>query len=74
MNRKKWSSPEIPLAVVALKLCEEAAEVGTVISDGMTSPGRIDVEHLLEELDHVDFISGVLRARVTPGSTPFPIT
>lgn len=64
MNKKKWTNPEIPLSVLALKLCEEAAEVGTAITDGMTGSGQIDLGNLLEELDHVDFICSALRSRV----------
>ena len=78
MNRKRWQDPTIPLEVLALKLTEEAAEVGTEISDmhfidrpnaWITQEqyknrvgGRLT--KALEELEHVEFIAGVLRARI----------
>lgn len=65
MNRMKWINPEIPLSVLALKLCEEAAEVGTEVTDGATNPGQIDFKAMQTELDHVDFISDVIRWRIT---------
>lgn len=33
MNRDKWKNPNIPLSLLALKLCEEAGEVSREITD-----------------------------------------
>lgn len=69
MNKKKWSDPSVPIALLALKLCEEAAEVGTEISDmamkleNMNPPFTREPE-LLSELEHVEFLVGVIRGRV----------
>lgn len=67
MNKRKWQDPMVPLSMLALKLCEEAAEVGTEITDGYFHDpifGQADRRKLLEELEHVEFIAAVIRARV----------
>lgn len=75
MNKAKWRNPDVPLPVLALKLCEEAAEVGTEISDSLIAPtgllrtanaarGTLQTKKLLEELDHVEFIVACIRARL----------
>jgi hypothetical protein len=64
MNKRKWSDPGIPIEVLGLKLCEEAAEVGTEISDAALKVSKtVNVKKILDELDHVEFIAKQLRKR-----------
>jgi hypothetical protein len=69
MNKRKWRDPMIPMSVLALKLCEEAAEVGTEITDAhMRSPVASmtadQADRIMEELSHVIFIAETMRSRV----------
>jgi hypothetical protein len=70
MNAKRWEDPSVPLVVLALKLTEEAAEVGTEISDmlmkaEMMSPPFTREAEILAELEHVEFFCRLIRARMT---------
>jgi hypothetical protein len=71
MNRGKWSSPRKSLPELALKLCEEAAEVGTEITDALDDGSKLDIKATLNELDHVRFLCDVIERRVrrSPNST-----
>jgi len=77
MNFRKWENDNIPLSVLALKLCEEAAEVGGEISDALiradgyqTDPGgatlsiRNRKEAILVEIDHVRHLCDQIERRV----------
>lgn len=74
MNRDKWTAKGVPLQTLALKLSEEAAEVGTVLSDTMiVEDGEYEGERkltnrerraILEELEHVIFIATTMQHRV----------
>lgn len=77
MNKAKWSNPAVPLEILALKLSEEAAEVGNEISDALISPlGQVRVgkdlniridqarQEILTEISHVEFLCSVLRGRL----------
>lgn len=64
MNKKRWRHPSVPLTVLALKLSEEAAEVGTEITDAIMNTDEVNIKRINEELDHVEFIASVLRERV----------
>ena len=74
MKFQKWTT-ETPSLAVALKLCEEAGEVGKVINDNFTD-GRIipeawsdkDRKMLAEELTHVEFLCSVLRQKFSLGA------
>lgn len=74
MNRKKWQAKGIPRQTLALKLVEEAAEVGNVLTDTMiVEDGEYAGERkltsaekaaILEELSHVEFIARCLRNKI----------
>lgn len=69
MNKAKWLNPDVPIELLVLKLSEEAAEVGTEISDmwmnGETmSPPFTRAAELEIELDHVEFFCAVIRGRI----------
>lgn len=63
MNKKRWSHAGVPMAVLALKLSEEAAEVGTEITDALMDGIEWDAEKVVEECDHVIFIAQRIRSR-----------
>ena len=73
MNKRKWKSAPIPL--IALKLCEEAAEVGTEISDYFMAREFHEPEEnmkmfkrdLRTEIEHVEFLCDLLRERWSLG-------
>lgn len=67
MNKQRWRDPSIPLSILALKLCEEAAEVGTEITDSHMGE-HWNRDAILEELEHVVFMATVLRDRVVKNS------
>lgn len=74
MIKRKWLNPEIPLEVLALKLCEEAAEVGTEITDAIMSGELLSYPfiheaEILVELEHVEFLVSVIRNRVLDKNT-----
>lgn len=74
MNYGKWMSKNIPMQTCALKLSEEVAEVGTVLTDAMMVDDsgyegerkltKKEKEHLDEELDHVIFIAKMMKQRL----------
>jgi hypothetical protein len=70
MNRNRWQQPDIPLPTLALKLGEEAGEVGNVLTDAdpfMLGEHNISsgaFRHMVEELDQVVFIASVMQSRV----------
>lgn len=66
MNRARWNS-HLPIAILALKLSEEASEVGTLVSDAWKNDAFIDVDRMNEELDHVEFIASLIRTKVAHG-------
>jgi hypothetical protein len=83
MNYEKWQSKDIPLSILALKLAEEAAEVGTEISDAAIAPSGIrntvDVQRLglmnrkdaiLAELEHVRHLCDVIEDRLKTRNRP----
>lgn len=68
MNKGRWNDPSVPMSALALKLCEEAAEVGTVLTDAeedneedLTAP---QLASIIDEIRHVEFIAGIMYARV----------
>lgn len=63
MTFKTWRSKNRTLEQLALKLCEEAGEVAKEINDASVR-GRKPRKNALVELDHVDEISRILRARL----------
>lgn len=65
MNKYKWSKPNIPLSILALKLAEEAAEVGTELTDEFIGLRPFSRKRILTELDHVEFLVGIMRSRLT---------
>ena len=76
MNKAKWINPEIPISILALKLVEEIGEVSNEITDAHMNPcddgaylgipqtGGPIHPRILEELDDVEFLTDVLRARL----------
>lgn len=68
MNFEKWSQKDIPPAILALKLAEEVAEVGTEITDTYMENPLADTKDLsdkvLVELEHVLFIANQLVQRI----------
>jgi NTP pyrophosphatase (non-canonical NTP hydrolase) len=62
MNLNKWERPEVPLEILALKLCEEAGEVAKELADGWKR-GGVDRGKLIEELNHVVALAKVLQER-----------
>lgn len=67
MNKERWSDKSVPLVTLALKLSEEAAEVGGEITDANMKGVVVDREAILEELDHTIFIAQTMRARIADG-------
>lgn len=67
MNLRKWSDPEVPLEIVALKLAEETGEVANIITDNLMAhqgPMRErEVGHLIDECEHVIFLASVIKNR-----------
>lgn len=71
MNRERWAKVKSP-AILALKLSEEAAEVGTEITDAFHERGNEYLHQfttetlgkMLTELEHVEFIAGLLKGRI----------
>lgn len=64
MNKAKWTDESIPLPILALKLTEEAAEVGTEITDAAMEARYPDWDKVITECDHVIFIAMEIRNRV----------
>lgn len=79
MKSQRWRNPEITMETLALKLCEEAAEVGTAFSDlaidlleDEGEEERLDENEILlyhyhqatRELQHVEFIARTLHDRL----------
>lgn len=65
MNLKRWKNPEVPISMLALKLCEEAGEVANEITDGwQTGTGKVSRKRAVEEVDHVIAIAEILKARL----------
>lgn len=70
MKFKNWTT-DTPTLSLALKLCEEAAEVGKAVNYNF-SAGNITFDQwtpiqrrmLLEELDHVDYLSKTIRMKL----------
>lgn len=65
MNLTAWAKQGVPIEILALKLCEEAGEVSTEVTDGWKR-GEIDRLKMLDELDQVIAIAGILKERLTP--------
>lgn len=65
MNKSEWSKSKKSLPELALKLCEEAAEVGTEITDALSRERKLDAKATLAELDHVRFLCDVIERRIT---------
>jgi hypothetical protein len=69
MNRTKWMKRDVPIVNLALKLQEEAAEVGTAINDmfmdgeAMEPPFTREPE-LQVEIDHVRFFCDIIEMRL----------
>lgn len=63
MNRKRWEDPSVPLVALALKLTEEAAEVGTEINDALDSSRKLNLSNLRDEISHVRFILRMIEER-----------
>lgn len=63
MNFEMWSDPQVAVSLVALKLCEEAAEVGNEITDPIMRGKKVSKKRLREEIEHVEFLCAVLRER-----------
>lgn len=63
MNKDRWKA-SLPIAVLALKLSEEAAEVGTLVTDSWMADSDIDITRMNEELDHVELLAGAIRTKV----------
>jgi hypothetical protein len=64
VNEKKWTDPKVPMTLLALKLSEEAAEVGGEITDALVNGRPVDRIAILEELDHTVFIANTMRYRI----------
>lgn len=70
MNRAKWNNYSIPLMSLALKLGEEAAELGGVMTDvhpwgPLTDDGysKRELRNMVEECEHVEFIVSLIKRR-----------
>lgn len=63
MNKANWIRTSVPLEILALKLSEEAAEVGTEITDAYKHAIDWDAEKVIEECDHVIFFAQLIRDR-----------
>lgn len=69
MNKAKWQDPMVPMTILGLKLCEEAGEVATELSDAFmggvpSALHTVRAGELIEELDHVIFIAETMKGRV----------
>lgn len=65
MNRKKWSSHEISIPILALKLVEEVGEVAKEICYAETHE-KVELHpNIIEELKQVEFLARTLRLRVS---------
>ena len=62
MKRSRWNE-NVLSEMLALKLCEEAAEVGKEITTAAQEARAINVKNLNEELDHVEHLVSVLRKK-----------
>lgn len=65
MNKLNWTV-DTPLPILALKLLEEAAEVGTQVTDGWKDD-TLDIHCINSELDQVEYLASVIRAKVNHG-------
>lgn len=75
MNRAKWTAKDVPLQTLVLKLHEEVAEVGTILTDTMiVEEGEYEGERKLmkgekqalrDELEHVLFIANTMLGRLS---------
>jgi hypothetical protein len=75
MNRAKWTAKDVPLQTLVLKLHEEVAEVGTILTDTMiVEKGEYKRERkfmkgekqaLRDELEHVLFIANTMLGRLS---------
>lgn len=73
MKKSRWTDPNVPIPILALKLTEEVGEVANEIvklewlilqdnvSAGDTAELRADA---IAELSHVEFIAKTLRERL----------
>lgn len=64
MNTKRWANKNVPLSMLCLKLGEEAMEVGLELTDAQMEGTKPNYKHMLEELEHVEFIAECLRKRI----------
>lgn len=72
MNKQKWSSNEIPLPVLALKLVEEVGEVAKEITDAYFITENPDGDWALDmhfnaalsEIKHVLFLAEQVKRRI----------
>lgn len=64
MNVKKWTNNNVPPAILANKLSEEAAEVGGEITDAYMEGRSINVDNVLEEISHVRFFCDLIEKEV----------
>lgn len=78
MKFSRWGTSEVPIELVALKLCEEAGEVGKVISHNVVAGGgtmrRRELEHLIVECEHVIFLAEAIRRRAIDLHTNLALT
>lgn len=67
MNYRKWTQFDVTLQSLALKLCEEAGEVGKELN--LVSPKKVyavsELLRALTEVDHVLGIADILEQRIT---------
>lgn len=64
MNKARWTKPNIPLQVLALKLVEECGEVANELTDAYITGNGVQLDSLLEELEHVEFIARTMRNKI----------
>jgi len=64
MDKKKWANKNVPLHTLCLKLGEEAMEVGLELTDAQVEGIRPDYKHMLEELEHVEYIAECIRRKI----------
>lgn len=77
MKKRRWTDPDVPITILALKLAEEVGEVTRELCDdyfimsmGRPVPpnafpvGPESAKRTISELKHVEFIARTLRKRL----------
>lgn len=64
MDKKRWANKKVPLHTLCLKLGEEAMEVGLEVTDAQVKGAKPNYTHMLEELEHVEFIAQCIRKQI----------